>query len=145
MLKPDNFVFVFSVSLRGGWCMKRRKRQKEKRKMMRRIRALMKAFCYRHTMPWRGWRSLCTRSEAQVHLSRTHLFHSSVNRCALSLSLYVEGRTVRLNAWHQHTWPELSAHSCIYTNTPQSTNTEDIPAKPDAHLLAPAASHLNLV
>ncbi len=78
-------------------------------------------------------------------LTHTHLFHSSVNRCALSLSLYVEGRTVRLNAWHQHTWPELSAHSCFYTNTPQSTNTEDNPVKPDAHLLAPAASHLNLV
>lgn len=50
---------------------RKRKRQKEKRRK-KRIRALMKAFCYRHTMPWRGWRSLCTRSETLVHLSRAH-------------------------------------------------------------------------
>lgn len=146
-------VCVFSAFFRGGWYMKRRsKRQKEKRKMRRkRRRALTKAFCYRHTTLWRGWRSSCTRSECHVHLSHTHINFAAEtqlthhkHRWALSLSLYVEGHMVRLNRWHQRTWHELSAHSRFCTNMPQSINTENIPAKPDAHLLAPAASHLNL-
>lgn len=86
----------------------------------------------------------------KVRLRSSSLMHTFVSqlckhRCALSLSLYVEAHMVRWNTRHQHTWPEPSAHSCFYMNTPQSTNAENIPAKPDAHLLAPAASHLNLV
>lgn len=128
-------VCVFSAFFQGGWYMKRRmKQQKEKRKMRwKRRRALTKAFCYRHTTLWRGWRSLCTRSESLPFISHTcthinfaaetQLTHHK-HRWALSLSLYVKGHMRRLNRWNQHTWHELSAHSCFCTNKPQSINTE---------------------
>jgi len=62
--------------------MKRRKRQKERMRRKRK-RALMKAFCYRHTTPWRGWRSLCTRSES-LH-TPTHMLINVTAETLLTL------------------------------------------------------------
>lgn len=71
--------------------MKRRKRQKE-RKMRKRRRALTKAFCYRHTTPWRGWRSSCTRSESLTVISHTHtcILMSQLRPCSHSICIIIE-------------------------------------------------------
>lgn len=97
-------VCVFSASLQGGSYMKRRKRQKEKRKMRRKRRALTKDFCYRHTTPWRGWRSSCTRSESLAFISLTCTLISQLrpsSQTQMCIIIEFICHAVRLNGWHQ--------------------------------------------
>ncbi len=83
--------------------------------------------------------------DSRSSLTHTHLFHSSANTDCIIIEFICRrpcGEIKRMTSAH------LTRAECsqlLLHEHAQSTNMEDIPVKPDAHLLAPAASHLNLV